>query len=48
MRAAIVAAVAIAAVILITVLSGLASEPAAPRCEIPGHQRTAVVECEPR
>ncbi|WP_435583441.1 hypothetical protein [Amycolatopsis thermoflava] len=46
MNRIIMAAAAIAAIILITVLSGLGPEPAAPRCEIPGHERTTVVECE--
>ncbi|WP_157360730.1 hypothetical protein [Amycolatopsis thermoflava] len=48
MRRALPAAAAIAAIILITVLSGFGPDPSAPRCEIPGQQRTTVVECEAR
>ncbi|WP_435070462.1 hypothetical protein [Amycolatopsis thermoflava] len=48
MRCALAAAAAIAAIIVITVLSGLGPDPAVPRCEIPGQQRTTVVECEQR
>ncbi|WP_191249508.1 hypothetical protein [Amycolatopsis deserti] len=46
MRRALAAAAAIAAIILITALSALGPDPAAPPCEIPGHLRTTVVECE--
>ncbi|MFJ8818229.1 hypothetical protein [Amycolatopsis thermoflava] len=46
MNRVILAAAVIASTLLITVLSGLGPDPTAPRCEIPDHQRTTVVECE--
>lgn len=47
-RTVVTVAALLAIAVLITVLAGLVPDPAAKRWEIPGHQRTTVVECEQR
>ncbi|AIJ26338.1 hypothetical protein [Amycolatopsis methanolica] len=44
-RRAVVAVAVLFGIVLVTLLAGLVPDGPA-RCEIPGHQRTSVVECE--